>query len=72
MEIIINFIFMYLPMNKIKLQVFAFNPRAIHLYERLGFKHEGTLKDEIYRFSSFQDLENYALFKQDWVKARKT
>ncbi|MHC5250379.1 GNAT family N-acetyltransferase [Enterococcus sp. LJL90] len=29
MEILINFLFMYIPMNKIKLQVFSFNPNAI-------------------------------------------
>lgn len=69
MEILIHFIFMYLPMNKIKLQVFAFNPKAIHLYESLGFKHEGTLKEEIFRFSTFQDLENYALLRKNWKKS---
>lgn len=66
LTVIIHFIFTYLPLNKIKLQVFSFNPKAIHLYEQLGFKHEGTLKEEIFRFSAFQDLENYALLRKDW------
>lgn len=66
MNLIIHFIFMYLPINKIKLQVFSFNFKAIHLYKQLGFKHEGTLKEEIFRFAAFQDLESYALFRKDW------
>lgn len=68
MDIIIEFIFHYLPMNKIKVQVFSFNSNAISLYKSLGFEHEGTLKEEIFRFSKFQDLENYALFREKWQK----
>ncbi len=66
MKIIIDFVFTYLPMNKIKLQVFSFNSKAINLYTRLGFEHEGTLKEEIFRFSKFQDLENYSLLRKNW------
>lgn len=66
MKVIIEFVFNYLPMNKIKLQVFSFNAAAINLYQRLGFSHEGTLKEEIFRFGTYHDLENYALLRSDW------
>ncbi|GAM15090.1 hypothetical protein SAMD00020551_3246 [Mesobacillus selenatarsenatis SF-1] len=29
-----------LNMHRIELEVFAYNPRAIHVYEKLGFKQE--------------------------------
>ncbi|EOT46515.1 MULTISPECIES: GNAT family N-acetyltransferase [Enterococcus] len=67
MKIIIEFVFNYLPMNKIKLQVFSFNTAAINLYQQLGFTHEGTLKEEIFRFGTYQDLENYALLRSEWM-----
>lgn len=66
MEIVIDFVFSYLPMNKIKLQVFSFNSKAIRLYESLGFKHEGTLEEEIFRFSTFQNLENFSLLRKNY------
>lgn len=65
MKIIIDFVFMYLPINKIKLQVFSFNSKAIALYEGLRFKHEGILKEEMFRFAKFQDLENYSLLRKE-------
>jgi len=34
-----------LKLHRIELQVYAFNTRAIHVYEQLGFKKEGTLRD---------------------------
>ena len=36
--------FEILRMHRIELGVYAFNPRAIHVYEKLGFKREGTLR----------------------------
>lgn len=53
-------------LHKIKLQVFSFNSKAIALYKHLGFEHEGTFKEEIFRFSKFHDLENYSLLRNDW------
>ena len=71
-ELLMDFIFMYMPLNKIKLQVFGFNTKAIRLYERLSFVHEGTLKQEIFRFGTFQDLENYAYFRHMWESKKET
>lgn len=34
-----------LKLHRIELQVYSFNTRAIHVYEQLGFKKEGILRD---------------------------
>lgn len=36
-------------LHRITLEVYAFNPRARHVYERVGFVHEGTGR-EVLRF----------------------
>ena len=33
-----------LGIHRIELEVYAFNPRARHVYEKVGFVHEGTLR----------------------------
>ncbi len=34
-----------LGLHRIELSVYAFNPRALHVYETIGFKHEGVRRD---------------------------
>ncbi|MGY3779387.1 GNAT family N-acetyltransferase [Isobaculum melis] len=70
-KLVIDFIFYYLPMEKIKLQVFSFNKKAIKLYEKLGFQHEGSLRNEIFRFGKFQNLENYSILRDEWKETKK-
>ena len=71
LQILIDFIFNYLPMQKIKLDVFSFNKSAISLYEKLGFKHEGTLRNELFRFGKFQDMELFGLLRTEWENSKE-
>ncbi|WP_278739257.1 GNAT family N-acetyltransferase, partial [Paenibacillus macerans] len=32
-----------------------FNPRAIHVYEKIGFRREGVLRDELFMDGGFHD-----------------
>ena len=34
-------------LHRIELEVFAFNPRARRVYEKVGFRHEGTRRDAL-------------------------
>jgi RimJ/RimL family protein N-acetyltransferase len=68
MELLINFGFWEMNLNKIKLEVYSFNPRAIHVYEKLGFVIEGTMKQDIFRGGAYHDIIHMALFRDDWEK----
>jgi RimJ/RimL family protein N-acetyltransferase len=35
------------PVHRLGLEVYAFNPRAIAVYERVGFRREGVLRDAL-------------------------
>ncbi len=37
-----------LNLHRIELGVYAFNPRAVHVYEKLGFSREGVKRDALY------------------------
>lgn len=55
-----------LNLNKLYLHVFANNPRAIGLYEKLGFVREGTLRNMLYRNGEYVDIYAYGLMKDEW------
>ena len=68
MNLMINFIFMEMGLNKIKLDVYDFNQRAAACYEKCGFKKEAVLKNEIYRNGRFSDIIRMSIFKEDFLK----
>ncbi|ENQ3107830.1 GNAT family N-acetyltransferase [Bacillus cereus] len=66
MNTLISFIFNYIHINKIKLQVFSFNANAIRSYEKCHFVKEGTFRNEIFRFGTFHDVYVFGLLREDW------
>ena len=68
MKTLIDFIFQYIAVQKIKLQVFSFNPAAIRSYEKCGFTKEGILRQEIFRFGTFHDVVLFGLLRSDWER----
>lgn len=71
LELLTHFLFDYLPINKIKLEVFAFNEGAIHLYEKFGFTLEGRLRQEIFRFGHYHDLLTYGLLRSEFEENKQ-
>lgn len=55
MKVLIRFIFEQMNIHKIKLNVYAFNERAIKSYQKIGFVHEGTLRQEIFKDGKYHD-----------------
>ena len=47
-RLLLRFAFRELGYEKVGLSVFEFNPRAIALYEHLGFQHEGRRRSQVY------------------------
>ena len=46
-RLVVDYAFDALDMHRIELEVYAFNPRARHVYERAGFTLEGTKRDAL-------------------------
>lgn len=53
-------------LHRIAIRAFEYNYGARKLYERLGFKHEGTAREEIWSQGRYWDSYTYALLEQDW------
>ncbi|WP_407272875.1 GNAT family N-acetyltransferase [Radiobacillus sp. PE A8.2] len=70
MKTLVDFIFNYMNINKIKLHVFSFNKAAVRSYEKCGFIIEGTLRDEIFRFGAFHDVYAMGITRKDWIEKK--
>ncbi len=55
MGLLVDFGFNYLNLNNIMLKVFAFNQRAIHCYQKAGFKEIGRRRQAHYAKGSYHD-----------------
>lgn len=66
MRLFVDFCFMEMNMNKVKLHVYEFNKRAIHCYEKIGFQVEGKLRQELYRNGEYWDEWIMSLLRSEW------
>lgn len=68
-KILISFIFNEMNMNKIRLNVYSFNERAMRCYKKCGFKVEGVLREEIYRGGKYYDTIAMGLLRREYLDA---
>jgi [ribosomal protein S5]-alanine N-acetyltransferase len=64
-QAVIHYGFSQLNLHRIQLEVLANNQRAIELYEKLGFKHEGLQRDAQYRSGQYLDVINMAILERE-------
>jgi len=55
-----------LGLHRVSLDVLAFNARAIRLYEKVGFRHEGRLRDAVWWEGVPRDLLLMAILATEW------
>lgn len=59
-------------LNRIEAQVHPDHSRSINLLSRLGFVHEGRLRQAAYWNGAFQDMHLYAVLRQDATRVLAT
>ncbi|MDH6134417.1 RimJ/RimL family protein N-acetyltransferase [Kitasatospora sp. MAA4] len=62
--------FEQLGLHRIALEVYAFNPRARRVYEKLGFVAEGTLRDALHYDGQWVDATVMSILAPDWARHR--
>lgn len=68
----LEFAFQDLGLHRVELNVFSFNPRAIHTYEKAGFKHEGVLRDAVKDGDSYGDDILMAILEDEWRQRKES
>ncbi|MDD3225193.1 MAG: GNAT family protein [Clostridium sp.] len=72
LSLLLQFGFHELNLHRIQLTVLAYNKPAIGLYEKAGFKKEGTFREFIQRDGEKYDMYLYGLLYEEWKKLNTT
>ncbi|OAB37076.1 GCN5 family acetyltransferase [Paenibacillus macquariensis subsp. defensor] len=68
MNLMLRYGFETLNLHRIGLEVYAFNPRAIHVYEKIGFRREGVQRDWLYSEGKFHDLIMMSILENEFQR----
>ena len=66
MRLALDYAFSELNLHRVQLAVFAYNERAIALYEKLGFVREGVYREFLHRDGARYDMYLYGLLRREW------
>ena len=66
LRLLIDHAFAELNLNRIFLRVYANNPRAIRAYEKIGFVHEGRLRQAHYADHRYHDVLIMSVLRSEW------
>lgn len=66
MRLMVGYGFEQLQLHRISLGVYAFNPRAIRVYEKIGFQREGILRDALYWDGEYVDEIVMSILAHEW------
>jgi len=64
-ELMVYFGFQTLNLNRIELEVFVYNERAIQCYEKVGFIREGTRRQARYYDGKYHDIIQMGILRQE-------
>jgi RimJ/RimL family protein N-acetyltransferase len=70
LHVLLDFIFLQMNINKVRLVVYSYNQPAIRCYEKCGFKTEGVLRQEIYKDGNRYDKIAMGLLKEEYLSMR--
>jgi RimJ/RimL family protein N-acetyltransferase len=63
---LVGFAFAQLRLERVELDVYAYNDRARRVYERVGFRHEGRLRRALFRDGAYHDVDRMAVLRDEW------
>jgi RimJ/RimL family protein N-acetyltransferase len=66
LRLALRYAFTDLKLHKIYLRVLAYNMRAIRIYEKCGFHHEGVLRSEMQVAGQWHDLIYMGILADEW------
>lgn len=64
--LLLEYAFGILQLHRIELNVFAFNDRAIHVYEKMGFQREGVQRDALYYNHAYHDSIMMSILEHEY------
>jgi RimJ/RimL family protein N-acetyltransferase len=53
-------------LHRVELSVYAFNPRARRVYDKVGFVYEGTMRDALRWDGEWIDADTMSILDHEW------
>jgi RimJ/RimL family protein N-acetyltransferase len=66
-RLMVGYGFKVLELHRIDLEVFTFNPRALHVYEKLGFVREGVRREVLLLDGTYYDAIIMGLLRREFI-----
>ncbi|WP_022793257.1 GNAT family N-acetyltransferase [Marinococcus halotolerans] len=64
-----DFSFHTLKANRLTAPVMSKNQASAGVLKRIGMRYEGTLRQDIWKWSSYEDVDMYGMTADDWTNA---
>lgn len=71
LSLLLEYGFDMLNLNRIGLDVFAFNERAIKAYKKLGFQQEGRIREALFYNGEYHDSIIMGVLRNEFVRDRQ-
>jgi [ribosomal protein S5]-alanine N-acetyltransferase len=66
-RLMVRYAFATLNLNRVWLHVYEYNERALRVYEKVGFRTEGRLRQDTFRDGRFWDTIVMAMLREEWA-----
>jgi len=66
LRLLLNYAFLELNLHRVSLRVFAFNDKAVALYEKIGFKREGISRQAVFREGQWHDILHMGILQEEY------
>jgi RimJ/RimL family protein N-acetyltransferase len=70
MEMLLDYGFKTVNLNRIQLRVYEFNNRAINSYNKIGFVKEGRMRQALFIKGEYHDIIFMSILQEEWLKER--
>lgn len=72
LKLLLDYAFLEMNLHRVSLRVFAFNEKAIKLYQKIGFKQEGISRQCIFRDGGWHDMIQMGILQHEYVNSRRS
>lgn len=66
LRLLLDYAFLELNLHRVSLRVFAFNDKAVALYEKIGFKREGVSRQAVFRKGQWHDILHMGILQEEY------
>ncbi|TCJ03573.1 GNAT family N-acetyltransferase [Cytobacillus praedii] len=67
LKLLLDFAFQEMNLHRVSLKVFSFNEKAINLYAKIGFKHEGVSRHSLFRNGHWHDIFHMGILQSEFI-----